>query len=401
MSNQVEMRPMRLKRGQTIAVIIVIVLVGVGLGGHALWRDRQMAEEMRTAIVKRGSIQATVDVLGRIEPLRQLALSTRVSGTVRRIAVREGEMVLAGDVILELDGEEQRAQVEAARRRLMAADLQLEGALQAPDSAAIRLARARLRLATAARRNAQDDYDEIADQPDAESSDEAVDLEWAKVEYEIAQAEFDQVMNGTPELELERLRIEREGAQAAYDLAQRGLEQARIQAPWGGTVVGIEPREGENVYGYSPIVYLADLDSMHIRAEINELDIAEIREGQAVEVRLDAYPDQVLPGTVTQVLPGVSQARGVTAFEALVEFEGDSLPVVYTGMGANLTIVTQEVTETLLLPRRAIRRAGIHDVVRVVEGRRETEVLVVLGLSNASMVQVLSGVEEGQRVVVD
>jgi len=273
--------------------------------------------------------------------------------------------------------------------------------LQAPDAASIRLARARLRHATAVQRNAQDDYDEIADQPDAESSDEAVELEIAKVEYEIAQAEFDQVMNGASDLEVERLRIELEGAQAARDVAQRQAEHALIRAPWTGTIVRIEPHEGENVYGYSPLIHLADRSHMRIRAEINELDIAEVREGQEVGIRLDAYPGENLTGTVTLLLPGVDPARGTTTYEALIDYDGSNLPVVYAGMGVNLTIVTKEIEDTLVLPRRAIQRAGRHDIVRVVEDRRKTETVVVLGISNASLVEVLSGVREGQRIVVD
>ncbi len=69
-------------------------------------------------------------------------------------------------------------------------------------------------------------------------------------------------------------------------------------------VLRVEPREGENVYAYNPLITLADLSTFEIVAEIDEIDVASVAEGQQVEVRLDAFPAQILRGRVTRVSPG-------------------------------------------------------------------------------------------------
>jgi len=84
---------MRSRRGILTAITITALAIGAVLIGRTLWQRDRAASSGNIVLVERGNIQATVDVLGRIEPIRQLALSTRVSGTVRRIHSKEGATV--------------------------------------------------------------------------------------------------------------------------------------------------------------------------------------------------------------------------------------------------------------------------------------------------------------------
>src|SRR4030042_1882574 len=163
-----------------ILMLAVALLCGCG---------ENLGDDTRAADVRRGDIEATVDVLGRVEPKRQLALSTRLSGEVQQVLVTSGQDVVAGDLLLQLDARESLNAIEQAKRSVEAQRLQLEQALQAPSASDIDLATARLRRATVLRQRAQDDYNEIADQSDAETSDEASDLESAKLAYETHKAE--------------------------------------------------------------------------------------------------------------------------------------------------------------------------------------------------------------------
>jgi RND family efflux transporter MFP subunit len=276
----------------------------------------------------------------------------------------------------------------------------LQSALRAPQAAEIALARARMRQATALRLNAQRDYDEIADQPDAESSDEALALEAAKLEYEAAQAQFDLTMGGTPELELLRLAVDLDQARAALERAEAQLADTRLVAPFQGTVMRVIPGEGENIGGYTPALVLADLSVLEIRAEIDELDVAAAAAGQQVELTFDAFPGEVVPGTLTQLMPGPNDSRGTVIYEGMVHYQAPEL-AVRPGMGANLTIVTLAVENTLLVPRRAVQDIGRHQVVRTKSGRREEPIIVTTGLSNDAEIEILSGLEEGQVVLLD
>lgn len=386
---------MRNRRGLWLFGIVIVIVTILLL---ALLPSRRVVPE-RTARVRRGAIDATVDALGRVEPVRELALSTRASGPVKAIHVREGEHVSAGSLLLELEATDYAAAVVQAERTLALREKQLQEALAAPSAAEISLARAKLRRATAARLKAQKDYDEIAATPDAESSDEALELETAKLEYEIAKAEFDRVMEGADELQLARLRAEVDDARLALRQARQRLAYTRIEAPFDGTIMRIETRVGENVHGFSPLIWLADLTQLEIRAEIDEIDIASVAEGQEVEVRFDAFPAESVQGRLERLLPGPSDTRGTTLYEGQVRLT-TTLPL-RPGMGAGLTIITQRVEDTLLIPRRAVRQVGREQIVRVLEGRRQREVVVTTGLSNSSEIEVLAGLSEGQLVLLD
>jgi len=352
------------------------------------------------ATVRRGSIAATVSALGRAQPSRQITLSTQASGRVAEIAVEVGQEVTVGQVLLQLELSLQADAVAQAERRLALAQRLLEDALDAPTEEAIRLAQAKLRRATAARQNAQDDYDDIADEADAESSDEALDLAVAKLEYEIAQSEFDRLMRGASDTDLERMCVDVQSAELSLRQAEEQLASRRIVAPMDGTVLQVSTHVGENLAGWSPTIRIADLDSLQIVIEVDELDIAQVESGQTVEIRLDAFPGKLIEGELVTLSPGPSSTQGTTAYEGHISFDPRGL-TIRPGMGANVTIITQSVEDALLVPRRAVREVGRHKVVRVIEGRTEETVVVTIGLQSDSDLQVLSGLEEGQRVRLD
>jgi HlyD family secretion protein len=377
-----------------------VVTIIVVIGGLLAYRALSRPNAARMATVQAGTIDATIGALGRVQPRWQIDLSTRVSGTVRQVAVREGQEVQQGDLLLELDSRDQENAIAQAERSLRVRQAQLDDALRAPGAPAIELARARLRRATAQRLNAQKDYDEIADEPDAESSDEALALEVAKLEYEIARAEFDRVMEGTPDVQLERLRADVQEAEAAVRRAREALENTRLVAPFDGTVLRVNTRVGENVHGFTPLVVLADLSDMLIRAEIDEIDVAGAAEGQRVKIRLDAFPGEELVGHIATLMPAATDIRGTTTYAAIIELEEHMLPV-RPGMGANLVIVTQTMEGALLVPRRAVRQVGRYQVVRVYDGRVERDIVVTTGLSSDAEIEILSGLEAGQTVLLE
>jgi len=383
---------------KTVRIVLLIIGVLVVTGSLVLILAGRPPQG-NTARVRRGSIEATVDALGRVEPQRQLALSTRASGTVRAIPVREGESVSEGALLLELDATDYRTAIEQAERNLRVREKQLEDALSAPSAADISLARARLRRATAARLNAQKDYDEIKDEPEAESSDEALDLEVAKLEYEIAKAEFDRVMGGASELQIEQLEAEVADARLALHQAHQRLGYAQIVAPFSGVVMRVQAQVDANVQAYTPVVWIADLSALEIVAEIDELDVPAVAEGQEVLVRFDAFPGDSVAGELVRLSPGPTDTRGVTTYEGRIRFV-TSLSV-RPGMGATLTITTGQVEGALLVPRGAVRQIGRSSVVRVLEGRRVREIVVVTGLSDGVEIEILSGLEEGDTVLLD
>ena len=162
-------------------------------------------------------------------------------------------------------------------------------------------------------------------------------------------------------------------------------------------VMRILPQMRENVQACNALVLLAGLTHLQIVAQIDEIDIASVAERQPVQIRLDAFPTRVLTGTIVSLLPGASEIPGATTHQANIGFDYEAL-LIRPGMVASLTITAQVVGNALLVPRRAIRRVGRHQVARVITGGRESEVLVITGLSNDLEIEVLSGLREGQMV---
>ena len=379
---------------------LVILLLVAGGAGWLIYRATRPRSLGTTATVYRGTIGTSLDALGTVQVQREMDVSALVSGRVQRIAVAVGDQVISGTLLLELvnpDAQDTLAQAESA---LSLRQLELEEALKAPDQATLDLAVARLRQATVMRQRAQQDYDAIQDEPNAETSDEAVALEAAKLDYETAQAQYDSAMQGTSDLQLEQLRANLADAQRTLERSRQRVAQLRVYAPMDGTVMQINPQVGENVYAYNALVQIADLTGLEVRADINELDVPAVAAGQSATFSLDAFPGESFAGQVVSLLPGPSTTRGMTTYVAVIAFDPGEHNV-RPGMGANVTITTQTVEDVLLIPRGAVRTVGSSQVVSVAENGRATDIVVITGLSGTDEVQVISGLEEGQEVLVN
>ena len=380
-------------------VVGVLILALLG-GGYWAYRAVRGSRPANTAVVRRGTITASVEAMGVVRAAREAHLSLKMGGTVQRIFVQVGDEVEEGEVLLTLDTRELERRVREAELSLEVQRLQLAKARAGPSDAEIEIAKANLRRATVAREAAQADYDEIADEEDAATSPEAVALERAKADYERARAEFERAVEGATPEEIELLEKQVALAEVALEEAKARLAEAQIIAPFAGTVTAIEVREGENVGALVPLITLSDLTTLEIVAQIDEIDVAEVAVGQKVQIRLDAFPGEELAGTITRVAPAATTERGSTIYQAVVRFERTDLPL-RLGMGANLRITTLEKADVLLVPNRAIQPIGRKRVVRVLEGGNVREVEVVTGLSNESETEIVEGLREGEVVLVE
>jgi HlyD family secretion protein len=384
-----------------VRAIIVGALVLSAAAGSYWWYwvsvGRQVA---RTVLVRRGTITATVETTGKVRSARQVELSPLFGGRVKRVAVSVGDKVKDGQLLLELEAPDAERQVREAELSLEIRQLQLDEAKTGASPEEIEIAQANLRKAALAKQVAQAAYDEIADEEDAEVRPEALALQQATIDYQIAQRNHERLINGPPINELSALEKQLESARLALERGRARLEEMRLIAPLAGTVVRVEVSEGEMVSAYRPVVVIADLTSLQIIAEVDEIDVAEVAPGQEVEIRLDAYPGQTLPGTIVSLAPAASPQQGSTVYEAVVKFDAGGL-TLRLGMGANLKIITLGKKGVLLVPNRAIQPIGRRKVVKVLEGRGIREVEVVTGLSNESETEIVEGLAEDQEILIE
>jgi HlyD family secretion protein len=370
------------------------------LAGVLLVRSRPPAGGLNTAAVRRGTITASVEATGRVGPAREARLSLRTGGRVESVLVQVGDQVTQGQLLLWLDPADAVRRVREAELNLQARRQELDKARAGPSDAEIDIARANLRQATVALQVAQAAYDKIAGRPDADKSPEALALENARTAEQRARAEFDRAVNGPTADELARLETQVRLAEVVLEQAEAARAETELRAPFAGTVVELYVQPDENAGGFSPLVTLADLTQLYIRADVDEIDVAEVAPGQAVEIRLDAFPGEVLLGKVERVAPAASTQRGSTQFEAIVSLPPNDLKLK-PDMGANLKITTIEKRDVLLVPNRAVQTIGHKKVVRVLEGGQSREIEVTVGLSNGEQTEIVKGLAEGQVVQVE
>ncbi|MGC8872972.1 MAG: efflux RND transporter periplasmic adaptor subunit [Chloroflexia bacterium] len=224
------------------------------------------------------------------------------------------------------------------------------------------------------------------------------ELAAAEAQLARAQAALARLRRNSREVELRRLEVRR--AELALEQARAELERATVRAPFAGTVVEVLVREGELVGVYASLLRLADLNRLYVRAQVDEIDVGKVAPGQPVTVTLDAFPGQPLLGVVEAIAPAVTLDRGSATYLTRIAVHQPLELSLRLGMAASVTIVTQERRDVLLVPRTAVERVGERNYVTVLRGSRRQRVPVTLGVTDASFCEILSGLEEGERVLL-
>jgi macrolide-specific efflux system membrane fusion protein len=183
-----------------------------------------------------------------------------------------------------------------------------------------------------------------------------------------------------------------------YKIAQEEYEYTMLKAPWDGEVIAISVREGDSVTPATDILILLNRDEMFVTVDIDEVDIREIALGQKARITLEAYPDLQLLAEVSEIgyraiAKGSTKAVPVT----LKLLQND--PRMKPGFSAKAEIIVAEVKDALQVPLSAIRTVGGKSFVGLVKGTAIEQVEVRIGLTTTEAAQILSGLQEGDRVL--
>lgn len=226
------------------------------------------------------------------------------------------------------------------------------------------------------------------------------DIAAAQARVDAAQAHLDKLRAGPTDTDISIIEQQVELSQISVERAEAQLADARITAPMDGTVLSIDLEVGEIVNASQPVAVVADTTSLRIKADVDEIDVGRVQPGQAVTVTLDAYPGVRLPGRIESLAPGATLKQGSTVYQATVSFVPAGEVVAREGMAANVDITAQRKDNVLLLPNRAFEAVGRRQYVTVRQGDTTARLEVETGLSNNSDTEVISGLEEGQTVIL-
>jgi HlyD family secretion protein len=192
-------------------------------------------------------------------------------------------------------------------------------------------------------------------------------------------------------------------AELNLDAAKQRLTDAVLTSPIAGTVSELNVKVGEQVGtgAARPAAVVADLSSFHIDVGFDENSIGSLQEEQPVVITIDALPDQQLTGRVDYIAPTATDTSGVVTYKVIIGLDKTDQPV-RGGMSANADVITQVRDNVLIVPNWTIRidRQTGKSYVYVKRGDKIEEIEIVTGLRNANESEVVSGLNEGEVLVV-
>ena len=362
-----------------------IILIAAGivvLAGGGLWLFGSPTAKHKvtytTATVSKGEISESVTATGTIEPVTEVEVGTQVSGIIDKIYVDYNAAVTKGQLIAEMDRVTLQSELASQRATYNGAKAEYEYQKKNYE-----------------RSRGLHEKALISD----------TDYEQSLYNYEKAKSSF-------------------ESSQASLAKAERNLSYATITSPIDGVVISRDVEEGQTVAsGFeTPTLFTiaADLTQMQVVADVDEADIGGVEEGQRVTFTVDAYPNDVFEGRVTQIRLGSTNSssstttdESVITYEVVISAHNPDLKLK-PRLTANVTIYTLDKQNVLSVPARALRFAPEYPLVDknaiVVDCEGEAKVWsqkgntftahpVQTGISNGIMTEILGGIDEGTVII--
>lgn len=311
-------------------LLVVLVLLLAAAGGWFWWT---MPPAVAIALASTGPALRAVYATGSVEPVHWARVGPALRARVIQVLVEEGDRVAEGQPMARLDNREavHRAEETEARARFADDDLARIRTLVTRDIAA---------RAT-----------------------------------------------------LDRAEAEARAVRAVADAAQRRLDDYIVRAPAAGIVLRRDVEVGEVVDTPASLFWIGEPRPLRVTAEVDEEDIAQVREGQRVLLRADAFPGQVLTATVGQITPKGDATRKAYRVRLVLP---DDTPVMI-GMTVEANIVLRQAEDAVLVPPAAIRDGRVFVIQRETVQPRQVE----LGVQGPRAVEILRGLQRGEAVVLN
>lgn len=357
-----------MKRKHIINLATLLLTAGMAVScGKKLEFSYTLAE------VTQQDITTTVTATGTIEPVTSVDVGTQVSGIVSKLYVDYNSVVKAGDVIAELD-----------RTNLMSELSSTQANLKSAQS----------------------------------------ELDYQKTNYERYKSLYDKGLISANDFEQARLsyiRAEQTVTTQKENVkkAKTNLGYATITSPIDGVVLKKEVEEGQTVASSfnTPTLFTIaqDLTDMRVIANVDEADIGEVKDGQRVSFTVDAFPDDIFQGIVTQVRQQATTESNVVTYEVVISARNDDLKLK-PGLTANVTIYTMELKDVLAVPSKALRFNPSEAMLNKGETITDTEtrtkvwtkegpnlkaIAVETGVTNGTLTQILRGISAGTQVITE
>ncbi|RMG49021.1 MAG: efflux RND transporter periplasmic adaptor subunit [Acidobacteria bacterium] len=415
-------RRWRLPRWAVIVGTVVVVFAVIGLGVGRLDLKRRLglgARTVRVALASRRGAGGPAPVLsasGYVIARNQVEVGSKITGRVVALFVDEGDFVRRGQIIARLDDRELRAQVHQARANLEAARARLAELEAGSRPQEIERAKAQMDRARADLRNAEIALGRTERLVrEGVLQQQALDDARARYEmalnaYEAAKKDYELARIGPRKEAIELARAQVHQAEAALAFAQAQLDNTIIRAPITGTVLDRYVDVGEMVTtGFTSdrgakqaLVTIADLSDLQVELDITEADIAKVQLDQPVVITPDAYPNRHYRGVVEYIASVADRQKATIKVKVKVLNPDEFLR---PDMGAKVTFYEKGAkvvprAATVMVPRAAVVTRNGRPVVFLVQGEKAVMQPVTTGREEAGYVEILDGLQGGERVIV-
>ncbi len=393
----------RRKRIIIISVIVVVVLIFAG-ALFAFSRGGTKIDPTKLAKVEKGDLAKSVVATGKVTPITKVEVKSKASGIVKKLLVEYGDTVKKGQLLAQLDKIEIEAQVEQSRAALQSAEANLASSqadferakvdAEGPDVPLLKrqydrsLEMAKDGVVSA---SALDDADRNYKM--ALNKQQVATAQVQVLKAKIAQSQADVVHN-----------------QANLKQLDEQLNYTDIISPIDGIVLSRDVEMGDAVssilvLGSSAtlVMTLGDTSEVYVKGKVDESDIGKVYLGQPARIKVESFKDKTFNGKVTKISPMGVEKDNVTTFEVRVSINnpGGELKAEMT---ANAEIILEEHHNVLQIPEGSIiydkdKKASV-EIPDTHEKDGKKKIAVNIGISNGAKTEVLSGLKEGDQVVL-
>lgn len=363
-------------------IVLLVVAAALCVAAWMYFKPKNDVSYL-TQPVSRIDINQTVSATGEISAAQLVTVGSQASGQIKKLHVKIGQQVKKGDLIAEIDSTTQLNTLNTNKAKL--------------DTYKAQLASAEIKLRSAEKKYKREKA------LWAENATSKAELEDAEDTFSAAKASV---------AELKSLIKQ---TQISINTAEADLGYTRIVATMDGTVVSIPVEEGQTVTAAQTIptvIQLADLSKMLNKMQIAEGDAGKVKAGQKLTFTTLSQPENIREAVIDTVDPGLtkmSQGSYTTSTDttdtAIYYYARAFVPnedgALHIGMTTENSIVINQVKNVLSVPNLAVKNQKGKKIVRVLDDKNQVQDREVkTGLSDGTNIQVLSGVKEGEKVVV-
>jgi macrolide-specific efflux system membrane fusion protein len=378
-------------------VLIVIAVLAVGFVGYSIFGGQKQNTSYQSATVEKGTLIVSVSESGQVSSANNTSVSTQMSGVVQNVYVRNGDIVKQGDKIadLELDQISQQKQQAA-----LANYLQAKTTLANAQSQLYTL-QSKMFAANQTFINGKGTANPITDDPNYVQQN--ADWVAAEADYKNQQGVIVQ-------------------AQTALSSASLSYQQSSstVVAPISGTVIGLSVQSGSVIASSNTsststsststsssgssgsstkIASIKTAGNPLISVNLSEVDVPNIKVGQKTTLTFDALPNKTFTGHVFSIDTSGSVSSGVTTYPTILQLD-DANDSILPNMSVTANIITKTKDNILLVPSSAVHTTNETSTVQILQNGQPVSIDVTIGDASDSQTEIVSGLTEGQTVIV-